>query len=312
MKYKNLACIYSFSHESSDLDNSSSFNLVPTYIGHTQDVFTRLKDHYLTSISAHRYAGRGLLYPYALKVGGIDKLNFSVKFCFPNYIYLFTNMYGSPSPEFKYILKSFTEFKCAIYEQSLISYYQPNLNTSNIINFTFNNWSIGYKKAEFISFFETELPIGNGKDLYKRLFNLKKNRFNFELYYELCKYKNIKTPFATQSDLEWLVGFIEKRCTGLNRFDTESLMLSSKNLKFLKYISDMLNLIVKPNLNGSKNAYQLKFANNLDSEIIFSILQNNIITSSFLDLFNTFESKFNFVDSITTVNSNIIPSLKDA
>ena len=43
----------------------------------------------------------------------------------------------------------------------------------------------------------------------------------------------------------------------------------------------MLGVIVTPVLNGVKNAYYLKMANNNESEILFSIFHNNIVTPKF-------------------------------
>ena len=79
-------------------------------------------------------------------------------------------------------------------------------------------------------------------------------------------------------------------------------MLSSKNVNFLLFLKNKLGLTVNPFLNSPKTAYLLQIANNLDSELIFSILYNNIITPQFLNIFNDFIIKFNFVKKKTSLS----------
>jgi hypothetical protein len=89
--------------------------------------------------------------------------------------------------------------------------------------------------------------------------------------------------------------------------------LSSKNKEFLFYIKNKLELSVNPYLNGGKTAYDLKFANKTDSEIIYSILHHNIVTERFLKIFNVFlrsKQKFDFVNVLSSL-SDIKPSISD-
>jgi hypothetical protein len=112
------------------------------------------------------------------------------------------------------------------------------------------------------------------------------------------------------SELEWLVGFIERKSIESKRFDVQSLTLSSKNKDFLFDIKEKLGLSVNPYLNGNKTAYEIKFANYADSEIIYSIFHHNIVTERFLQIFNVFEQKFDFVNILSTI-SNIKPNIND-
>ena len=348
LNYKDLACIYSFSAASvvlSHLTTKEGGGLQPelsmktSYIGQTQDIFSRLKAHYFTSKRIKRQNSFNLLYNYCTEVGGIKNLNFNIILTFPTFQSLYIKECGTLSPEFKFILQSFTEFKLGLYEQALISYLNPGLNTTKLINFTFFNWSFGkFKPATFVSFFETSKgyeiykfvsarltfpPVqltkvspkakneGGEVNKYKEKdrINTKFNNFDFTLYFKLCEFRNIE-PLKI-SELEWLVGFMEKNCRGLTRYDTNCLMLSSKNVNFLLFLKNKLGLTVNPFLNSPKTAYLLQIANNLDSELIFSILYNNIITPQFLNIFNDFIIKFNFVKKKTSL-SYINPSLKDA
>jgi hypothetical protein len=149
LEFKDKACIYVFMNK----ENQIAF----TYLGQTQNLFlrlrVRLKDHYLTSISEHRQKGRGLLYPYCIKLGGLQNLNFKIKLIFPTFSSLYKKEYNIPSSEFDYILKAFTEFKLGLYEQALISFYNPGLNTTKIISFSFLNWSYGTTKSSTFNFF---------------------------------------------------------------------------------------------------------------------------------------------------------------
>jgi hypothetical protein len=113
------------------------------------------------------------------------------------------------------------------------------------------------------------------------------------------------------SDLEWFVGFMEKKASLIKRYDTKALLISSKNEKFLIQIKEMLGLKVNPFINGAKTAYNLQIANNSDSELIYSILHKNIITESFLNLFNEFESKLSFVKNLSIL-SKTKPSITNA
>lgn len=71
-----------------------------------------------------------------------------------------------------------------------------------------------------------------------------------------------------------------------------------------------LQLVANPYLNGSKTAYYLKFANYLDSEILYSILFLNIVSERFLKVFNGFEQKFYFIN-VSSSLPHIQPGLND-
>ena len=148
LNYKDLACIYSFSTASVILShlttkegggNLPELSLKTSYIGQTQDIFSRLKAHYFTSKRIKRQNSFNLLYNYCTEVGGIKNLNFNIILTFPTFQSLYIKECGTLSPEFKFILQSFTEFKLGLYEQALISYLNPRLNTTKLINFTFFN-----------------------------------------------------------------------------------------------------------------------------------------------------------------------------
>lgn len=307
LNFNELACIYSFSNIQSNTVQqglcTNNLELNSFYIGQTQNLLSRLKSHYFTSNSQSKIK-TNLLYNCSKELGGLQNLLFNTHFTFPTFQSQFIKEYDYCTPEFKFILQSFTEFKLALYEQAIISYSNPQLNSSKVIQFSFNNWSIGkVKNGIFISFFETS----KGNQLLAQ--ENESNYFNFDLYYELCEYRNINP--ISQAELEWLVGFIERKGTVLKRFDTYSLLLSSKNNNFLLNLKQKLGITVNPILNGPKNAYLLHFANKLDSELIFSILYNNIVTPQFLKAFIEFSTKFNFINSLKMKTANIMPSLKD-
>lgn len=206
------------------------------------------------------------LYFYILKLGGIEKLNYNTLINFPTFQYLYFKEFGyNPNPELLFILQSFTEFKLGLYEQALISYYNPGLNITKLVNFIFINWKSGnVKSSRFISFFETY----SGKEAYLKISTSilssankqtskkaatgnptlcvlpegldQSNKFNFSLYYELCKFRNIK-PMDI-AELEWFVGFIERRCNESTRYDIKALTLLSKNKEFLFYVKNKLEL----------------------------------------------------------------------
>lgn len=246
-KFKDQACIYCF------IDPEFSINKL--YIGQTQEIESRLKGHYWTSIrksknfSYEKCEDTGGLYNHIIKSGGIDNLYFNVLINFPTFQSLYVKEYGQePDPELKYILQSFTEFKLGIYEQALISHYKPGLNKAKLIQFTFNNWVPGTVKSNrFISFFSSV----SGKEIYDKFISSRLatieneagntmirpgsgTKFNFLLYYELCKHRNINP--MEQFELEWLVGYIERKGIEDERYDTKSLTLSSKNQDFLLFI----------------------------------------------------------------------------
>jgi hypothetical protein len=62
----------------------------------------------------------------------------------PTYQSLWIKKYGTITPEFNYILQSFSEFQAGIYEQALLSYYKPGLNKNVITYFNFINWISGF------------------------------------------------------------------------------------------------------------------------------------------------------------------------
>jgi hypothetical protein len=69
--------------------------------------------------------------------------------------------------------------------------------------------------------------------------------------------------------------------------------MTDKN--FLIYIKNMLNLTANP-FTREKVGYQIQIGNLLDSEILFSIFYNNLITQDFKEkFFSNFSSKFNGV-----------------
>ena len=86
---------------------------------------------------------------------------------------------------------------------------------------------------------------------------------------------------------------------------------SSKNENFLLILKQKLGVTANPILNSAKTAYLLHFANNLDSELIFSILYNNIVTPEFVNIFIKFSTKFSFINSLNIKATKIIPSLND-
>lgn len=120
------------------------FSINNLYIGQTQNVSTRLHYHYLISKSTSKKvfftAKQEGLYFYILKLGDIEKLNYNTLINFPTFQYLYFKEFGyNPNPELLFILQSFTEFKLGLYEQALISYYNPGLNITKLINFIFIN-----------------------------------------------------------------------------------------------------------------------------------------------------------------------------
>lgn len=142
-----------------------------TYIGQSQDIYSRLRYHYYASISNNLNRKKGLLYSYAEKTSfnsditatgkalpylyksnikkteGLKNMLFNINLSFPNFIDLYLSakgekvilFLGAVRTEFRYILQSFNEFLLGVYEQALISFYRPKLNTLQLVNFNFLN-----------------------------------------------------------------------------------------------------------------------------------------------------------------------------
>jgi NADH-ubiquinone oxidoreductase chain 3 len=267
------------------LFTTKEFDLKNTYIGLTQNFLNRLETHYYLSSRTEKHYGS--LYPFINKIGGIVNMQFILILDMPTYQSLWIKKYGTITPEFNYILQSFSEFQAGIYEQALLSYYKPGLNKNVITYFNFINWISGfYIKKDFESYLS--LPKAQFIMNYKNL-----HRFNFDLYFDLCNFRNI-IPM-TQEWLEWFTGFIERRANIHSQYHTKSIKLSMTDKNFLIYIKNMLNLTANP-FTREKVGYQIQIGNLLDSEILFSIFYNNLITQDFKEkFFSNFSSKFNGV-----------------
>ena len=117
------------------------------------------------------------------------------------------------SAELSYILQAFSEFKVGIYEQALLEYYKPGLNSNYI---TYSKVTSSYFDLSHVS------NIINCVD---------SSAFDFSLYFDYCKVKGIEP--VDQSWLEWFVGFCERRSSYQSFGHTNSLTIRMLDSDFL-------------------------------------------------------------------------------
>jgi len=116
------------------------------YIGSAINFSARLNQHLMNSTRPLR-GGKNKFYVYVKTNGGWSNFYWIPLVETPNYILEFVNL----NPTYKlslnqlYILRSFTQFQILLYEQSYISYFKPQLNTSKTVVFPFSNWSPKYE-----------------------------------------------------------------------------------------------------------------------------------------------------------------------
>jgi hypothetical protein len=130
-KYSGIGGVYLFSHK-----ESNDF-----YIGSTIDFYTRFKTHQTNSIKPNR-GGNSKFYKYFRENGSWSSFNWFIIKSTPNHIFNFVQINPSVTldhNEFR-ILLYFTQFEARIYEQALLSYYSPSLNSSTSVTFGFVNW----------------------------------------------------------------------------------------------------------------------------------------------------------------------------
>ena len=236
--------------------------------------------HYLLSERPHKHYGS--LYPYISSNGGMKQMLFHVNLLFPTYQSIWLSKFGSISPELSYILQAFSEFKIGIYEQALLEYYKPGLNTNYITQFHFFNWEPGYSKGTSSYFDMSHVPnIMN---------SVNSTTFDFSLYFDYCKVKGIEP--VDQSWLEWFVGFCERRSSYQSFGHTNSLTIRMQDTDFLHYIKETLQLSSTPFYREKEgNQYLIKGTN--DIELMSSIFYKNIITDTYYDTFIKFAATLN-------------------
>lgn len=130
-KYSGIGGVYLFSHK-----EQNDF-----YIGSAIDFYTRFKSHQTNSIRPNR-GGNSKFYRYLRENGNWSSFNWCIVKSTPNHIINFVQKNPSiilNSMELN-ILLYFTQFEVRIYEQALLSYYSPSLNSSTSVTFGFVNW----------------------------------------------------------------------------------------------------------------------------------------------------------------------------
>lgn len=114
------------------------------YIGSTTDFNTRYKIHKTNSTrSSDKKSLHTPLYTSVRNLGWENFIWLPFVITTNHYTEFFKINLDIISPvrgEHQYILRSFTQFKARIYEQALISHYQPKLNGGKIVVFPFMNW----------------------------------------------------------------------------------------------------------------------------------------------------------------------------
>lgn len=93
------------------------------------------------------------------------------------------------------ILQAFNEFKMGIYEQALLYYYKPGLNTTYVTQFNFTNWKPGYS-----NFTNHYFDLQHVPEVMK---SVNSDTFSFSLYYDYCKVK--ERYFSSRSILARMV-----------------------------------------------------------------------------------------------------------
>ena len=272
--YHQKAVIYSFTN--------SSFDLSATYIGQTQNLTNRLIRHYNSSVGINRPIGK--LYPYANSVGGLGNMLLYVNLEFSTFQDLWLKTHRSLSVELKYILQAFTEYKLALYEQALITYYKPQLNSSDV-NFNFLHWFPGYARPNvaysYFNVFDTKNLMESIKDGPK---------FDFSLYHNYTTERGIKP--LDHDWLVWFIGFCERRANYASFGHTNQLIMAMKELDFLNYISDQLNLRSRP-IVRRKRGHQLIMTGMGDRDCLSTIFYKNLVTQKFIDTVRQFTANSN-------------------
>ena len=261
-EYENNLVIYSFT--------TKEINMEETYIGLSQNLINRLEVHYYLSNNKEKQYGK--FYPFCFEKGGMKNLYFNIHLFSPTFLSLYLKENQYCTPELRYILQAFSEFKAGIIEQAFFSFYKPGLNKTHLTRFNFLNWRPGlYSKIVAYSYFNQPSSI-------QKLSNINLDKFDFSVYFELCAFLNIEP--MTQEWLEWFVGFIERRGKSQSHFHTNNLKLGMKDKEFLFYLKSMLSLTSSPFFR-EKVGYQLDLGNQYDLDILFSIFNKNLMTNNF-------------------------------
>ena len=149
------------------------------------------------------------------------------------------------------ILKAFNEYQLGIYEQALFSYYKPELNTQLQCKFLFLNWFKGQST-------EMSQYLGSVESIMK-INSVNQNKFDFSLYYELCKTRNI-LPKVNDRWLEWFVGYSEQRGYFNTYYKRQSYTFFNNSFEFLNYIKE--NLILESTIISRSNNKKMFYISN--------------------------------------------------
>lgn len=269
--YHEKGVIYAFTTPSMDMDT--------TYIGITQNVINRLTVHAYHGASPDRFYGK--LYPYMYQQGGMQTMPFHVLHSMPTFQSIWLAENKSMDKGLQVILKAFTEFKLGLYEQALFDYYKPGLNTTYVTNYNYSNWS-----PNFVPILRSDSYFNHYS--VKELMNIvpsETSQFVFPLYYDLMD--NRGELGLDQHWLEWFVGFCERRAHYHSFGHTNALSFQMKELDFLVYLKESLQLGSNPFVRA-KSGHQLLISGVADADVMASIFYNNIVTPEFLEDFNKF------------------------
>ena len=114
------------------------------YVGSSSNVRIRLSEH--MADSRPEKAGTNLFYNYVNSNKGWENFSLSPLFSVTNYLTVYHNWLVNKSLlqaiplEHMDILDAFTQFELRVVEQSVISSWNCELNSTQIVNFTFINW----------------------------------------------------------------------------------------------------------------------------------------------------------------------------
>lgn len=113
------------------------------YIGSAICLYTRYKAHMVNSIRPER-GGNNAFY-LSVRELGWERFIWKPIFITTNHIsnYLQQNPESELGLDSLFILRSFTQFEARIYEQALLTYYKPKLNSGYTVVFSFGNWKEG-------------------------------------------------------------------------------------------------------------------------------------------------------------------------
>lgn len=128
------------------------------YIGSTSNIEVRLSDH-KNSLNSHRKQSK--IHLWMNENGGIMAAQWSPLVIFKNFLRDFNkrNPNYNINQQEKQILNELTQLVARVIEQKLITYYKPNLNKKDKVNFT------KLKESEGLNKYVAKLP--NGEEIIR-------------------------------------------------------------------------------------------------------------------------------------------------